>query len=169
MGLAGEEILGQAARRNRQLLGLVERQIALSDQAQRKVNDNAQAADSPGFVVNVSLTRREHHVFHSSNYNGCTMMQQPDPFRTNEAIVAVHTCRSWTEAVVVRALLESAGIAATELGVGNPSPMPDLAPILYGIEIYVLESHADRARQMIAEYLAAVESGEDQENSEDDV
>jgi hypothetical protein len=93
------------------------------------------------------------------------MMQQPDPLRTDEAIVAVHTSRSWTEAVVVRGLLESEGITATELGVGTPSPLPDLAPVLYGIEIFVLASQADRARGLIAEYLAGEDIEDDSENS----
>jgi hypothetical protein len=81
-------------------------------------------------------------------------MQQPDPLRTNERLVSAHTARSWIEAVVVRGLLESAGIPATELGVGNPAPIPDLAPLLYGIEIHVLQSREHDARRVIAEYLA---------------
>jgi hypothetical protein len=93
------------------------------------------------------------------------MMQQPDPPPTDEAIVPVHTSRSWTEAVVVRGLLQSEGIAATELGVGTPSPMPDLAPLLYGIEIFVLASQAERARRLIAEYLAGEDIEDDGENA----
>jgi len=95
------------------------------------------------------------------------MMQQPDPPRTDEAIVAVHTSRSWTEAVVVRGLLQSEGIAATELGLGTPSPLPDLAPLLYGIEIFVVASQADRARRLIAEYLAGEDIEADPENSDE--
>lgn len=86
------------------------------------------------------------------DYTECTIMQQPDSLPTDEAIVRVHTARSWTEAVVVRGLLESAGIAATELGVAGPTPMPDLAPLLYGIDIFVLKSQQDSARQLIAEH-----------------
>ena len=74
--------------------------------------------------------------------------------------MVVHTARSWTEAVVVRGLLESVGIKSPELGAGSPSPWPDLVPmlhLLHGIEIYALESHAGRARELIAEYLGAVE------------
>jgi hypothetical protein len=95
------------------------------------------------------------------------MMQQPDPPRTDEVIVAVHTSRSWTEAVVVRGLLQSEGIAATELGLGTPSPLPDLAPLLYGIEIFVVASQADRARRLIAEYLAGEDIEADAENSDE--
>jgi hypothetical protein len=95
-------------------------------------------------------------------------MQQPDPLRTNEALVSVHTARSWTEAVVVRGLLESAGIAATELGVGNPGPIPDLAPLLYGIEIHVLQSQANAARELIAEFLASAERGDQNNDNQGD-
>jgi len=88
-------------------------------------------------------------------------MQQPDQPPSHESIIVVHTSRSWTEAVVVRGLLESAGIEAAELGAGTLSPMPDLAPVLYGIDIYVLESQAARAREIIAAYLAELEEDAD--------
>jgi hypothetical protein len=87
------------------------------------------------------------------------MTPQPDSLRTNERLVSAHTARSWVEAVVVRGLLESAGIPATELGAGSPSPVPDLAPLLYGIESHVLQSQADAARKLIAEYLTSPELG----------
>lgn len=97
------------------------------------------------------------------------MTQLPDPLRTNERLVSVHTARSWVEAVVVRGLLESGGIPATELGAGSPSPVPDLAPLLYGIEIHVLQSQAEAARKLIAEYLANSEpTGDHDGNREDD-
>ena len=62
----------------------------------------------------------------------------------------VYTAGSWIEAVVVRGLLESAGIESPALGDGN---LPDLTPIFSGIGIYTLESQADRARELIAEHL----------------
>jgi hypothetical protein len=96
-------------------------------------------------------------------------MQQHDPLPTDEAIVVVHTARSWTEAMVVRGLLESAGIASPELGAGNPSPLPELTIHLHGIKIYALESEAGRARQMIAEYFADLERDpEDELEGSDD-
>ncbi len=86
-------------------------------------------------------------------------MQHSDPSPAREAIVVVHVARSWAEAVVVRGLLENCGIASPDLGDGNPSQLPSLGSFLYGIEIYALESQAERARQLIAEYLAG--AGED--------
>jgi len=92
-------------------------------------------------------------------------MQQPH-LPTNEAIAVVHTARSLTEAMVVRGLLEGAGIASPELGGGSPSPWPGTVSILHparGVEIpiYAIESQAARARELIAEYLDEVERGND--------
>jgi hypothetical protein len=94
-------------------------------------------------------------------------MQQPDLYPKDERIVVVHMAESWTEAVVVRGLLESAGIPSPALGDGNPSPLPDLAAIFHGIEIYALESQAAQARQVIAEYLAGAGSALDLDDTPD--
>lgn len=89
-------------------------------------------------------------------------MQQPDPVPTDEPIAIVYTARSSAEAMVVRGLLESAGIASPELGGGSSSPWPSGVSILHpfrGVEIpvYAIESQAGRARDLIAEYLAEVD------------
>ena len=97
------------------------------------------------------------------------MTQQPDPLRTDERLISVHTARSWVEAVVVRGLLESGGIPATELGAGSPSPVPDLAPLLYGIEIHVLQSQADARAQINRRISGQCRTGGDHDgNREDD-
>ncbi len=75
----------------------------------------------------------------------------PRGLPTNEAITVVHTATSWIEAVVVRGLLDSAGIPSPALG---DAFLPDLAPLYCEIRIYALVSQADEARQVIAEYLA---------------
>jgi hypothetical protein len=86
-------------------------------------------------------------------------MQQDDFFIPKgppnaEPIAVVYTAGSWMEAIVVRGLLESAGIESPALGDGN---LPDLTPIFTGIEIYTLESDAARARQLIADHLEGAE------------
>lgn len=86
-------------------------------------------------------------------------MQQDDRFfkmgrHTGERISVVYTAGSWIEAVVVRGLLESAGIESPALGDGN---LPEITPMFSGIEIYTLESQAERARQLIAEHLRTAE------------
>ena len=88
-------------------------------------------------------------------------MQQYDYQPSHEPIIVVHTVNSWTEAIVVRGLLMSAGIESPELGHSGPSPMPDLAPILQGIDIYALQSQAARAREVIAEFLEGTQEGVD--------
>jgi hypothetical protein len=104
-------------------------------------------------------------------------MQQPN-VPTNEAIVVVHTARSPAEAMVIRGLLESAGIASPELGGGGNSPWPSAVSVLHparGVEIpiYAIESQAGRARELITEYLTEIEqgtepSGEQGDSGEDD-
>ena len=77
---------------------------------------------------------------------------------TGEAIAVVYRATSWNEAIVVRGLLNSAGIPSPALGDGYP---PDLSPLYCEIEIYALDSQADQARRVIAEYLAAGQAPED--------
>ena len=83
-------------------------------------------------------------------------MQQDDRFLPPivpnvEAITVVHTATSYIEAAVVRGLLDSAGIPSPALG---DAYLRDLAPLYCEIRIYALESQAEEARQVIAEYLA---------------
>ena len=79
---------------------------------------------------------------------------------SGEPIAVVHVANSWTEAVVVRGLLESSGIPSPALGDGYP---PEMGPLYGMIEIYALESQADAARKVIAEYLAEMEESEDEQ------
>ena len=83
-------------------------------------------------------------------------MQQEDRFGlrkapTGEAITVVHIATSSIEAAVVRGLLDCAGIPSPALG---DAYQRDLAPLYCEIRIYALESQADEARKVIAEYLA---------------
>lgn len=82
---------------------------------------------------------------------------RPDEYLppTQEPIAVVYTAYSWIEAVVVRSLLESAGIASPALGDGN---LPDMAFVSLGIEIYALESQKERARQVIADHLIDIQT-----------
>jgi hypothetical protein len=83
-------------------------------------------------------------------------MQQDDWYGprkspTGEAITVVHTATSPMEAAVVRGLLDCAGIPSPALG---DSYLRDVPPLYCEIRIYALESQAEEARQVIAEYLA---------------
>lgn len=80
-------------------------------------------------------------------------MQQEGEARTREKVIVVHQAGSWTEAVVIRGLLESAGIESPASTSTDPFPMREPPKGTRGVEILVLESQADDARRIIADYL----------------
>jgi hypothetical protein len=73
---------------------------------------------------------------------------------SNERVVVAHVAESATEAMVIRSLLESAGIATPGSVSTDPFPIPEDPENPHNLEILVLESQADEARKVIAEYLA---------------
>jgi hypothetical protein len=80
-----------------------------------------------------------------------------------ERTVEIYTAGSWTEAVVIRGLLESAGIASPGSVSTDPFPLREPPEGTHGTEIVVLESLADEARRIIADYLASNEKIETDE------
>lgn len=76
-----------------------------------------------------------------------------------EETVVVHRAESWTEAVVIRGLLQSAGIDSPSLTHTDPYPFSNPPADFPGAEILVRESQAEEARSIIAEYLS---HGEDE-------
>jgi hypothetical protein len=74
---------------------------------------------------------------------------------TRERVVVVHHARTWTEAMVIRSLFESAGIASPATTSSDPFPLRRVPKGTHGIEIQVLESHAEDARAILADYLAS--------------
>ncbi len=89
--------------------------------------------------------------------------------RPQEETVAVHRADSWTEAVVIRGLLESAGIDSPSLTHTDPYPFSNPPAHFPGAEILVRESQVEEARQIIADYLASIENAppEDEEAAEE--
>ena len=73
---------------------------------------------------------------------------------TREAVVVVHHAGTWTEAVVIRGLLRSAGIDSPAATSTDPFPMREPPKGTRGVEILVLVSQAEEARGIIADYLA---------------
>src|SRR5581483_8104678 len=69
----------------------------------------------------------------------------PNP---DEKLVRVFESEQESEAMVVRGLLDSAGIDCETAGIENS---PDVLPV-GGIAVLVREEDAGRARQLIAEY-----------------
>ena len=80
-----------------------------------------------------------------------------------ERVVVAHTAATATEAMVIRGLLESAGIHSPGFDSSEPFPLNEPPEGAHGSEIYVLESQAKEAQRLIAEYVKATQS-----SSEDD-
>ena len=83
-----------------------------------------------------------------------------------EKAVVVHTAGSMAEAMVIRGLLQSAGIASPGSVSTDPFPLREPPEGTHGTEIVVLESHADEARRLIAEHLRDNKSSESDDSDE---
>lgn len=70
-----------------------------------------------------------------------------------ERVVVAHTAGTAAEAMVIRGLLESAGIRSPGSVSTDPFPLREPPEGTHGVEIFVLESEAERARRIIEEYL----------------
>lgn len=75
------------------------------------------------------------------------------PDHSQEKTVVIHSAGSATEAMVIRGLLESAGISAPgSSSTTDPFPMAEPGEGFHGSDVIVLESQADAARRIIADY-----------------
>jgi hypothetical protein len=72
---------------------------------------------------------------------------------TRERSVVVHQAATTTEAMIIRGLLESSGIASPGSTSSEPFPMREPPQGMHGVEIVVLESQAEEARRIIQDYL----------------
>ena len=70
----------------------------------------------------------------------------------NEELVVAHVAESVTEAMVIRGLLQSAGIDSPGSVSSDPFPIPENPEGPHGTEILVLESQVEAARKVIEEY-----------------
>jgi hypothetical protein len=88
----------------------------------------------------------------------------------NEELVVAHVADNVTEAMVIRGLLQSAGIDSPGSISSDPFPIPENPEGPHGTEIFVLESQVEEARKVIEEYtksdtLLEQESDESPEQS----
>jgi len=90
----------------------------------------------------------------------------PDP-RSRDPIVIVHRATTSTEAMVIRGLLESAGLKVPDFSPGEPFPMHTPPAGMTDGDIVVLASQAEDAKRIIADYLSS-EEGVELETTEDD-
>ncbi len=82
----------------------------------------------------------------------------------SEPLVIAYMAGSPAEAMVIRGLLESAGISTPSGASADPFPLPESSENPSGVEILVLESQAEDARAIIGEFQkggAAKASGAD--------
>jgi hypothetical protein len=86
--------------------------------------------------------------------------------QSRERSVVVHTAGTATEALVIRGLLQSAGIVSPGSASTDPFPLRDAPEGFRDTEIIVMESQADAARRIIADYLTSNE-GIELEDSDD--
>ena len=81
---------------------------------------------------------------------------------SKERLVVAYTAGTASEAIVVRGLLESAGIHSPNFDSAEPFPLNEPSEITHGTEVYVRKSEAEEARRIIEEYLKSnVEGGEE--------
>lgn len=84
----------------------------------------------------------------------------------SEKAIVVHTAGSMAEAMVIRGLLQSGGIVSPGSVSTDPFPMREPPEGTHGTEIVVLESHAEEARRLIAEYLRDNDGDESDDSDE---
>ncbi|MGH9715874.1 MAG: hypothetical protein ACRD4R_03975 [Candidatus Acidiferrales bacterium] len=87
---------------------------------------------------------------------------------SRERAVLVHAAESIGEAMVIRGLLESAGIRSPGSVSSTPFPVSESPTGGRGVEIYALESQAEEARMVIEEYLRADENEKDSGGESDE-
>jgi Putative prokaryotic signal transducing protein len=80
------------------------------------------------------------------------MKQHPEHQPSREAVLVVHHAASAAEAVVLRGLLQSAGIQSPRDTFTDPFPMQEPPAGFTGTEILVLASQAEDAKRIIEDY-----------------
>ena len=88
---------------------------------------------------------------------------------TEQRLVVVHQAGTATEAMVIRGLLESAGIASPGSESSDPFPMREPPKGFRDTDIVVGESQAEEARAVITEYLSSDESVQVEEDEPQDI
>jgi hypothetical protein len=87
--------------------------------------------------------------------------------KSHDPTVIVHRATTSTEAMVIRGLLESAGIKVPDFSPGEPFPMHAPPAGMTDGDIVVLASQADDARRIIADYQTSEEGVEIESTDEE--
>ncbi len=86
---------------------------------------------------------------------------------SQDAVVIVHRASTAIEAMVIRGLLESAGLKVPDFSTAEPFPMHTPPAGMTDGDILVLSSQADDARRIIADYLSSDEGLEIESSDEE--
>ena len=78
---------------------------------------------------------------------------QPDSHHSKEKVVVAHVAGNAEEAMVIRGPLASNGIYSPGSESTDPFPLNEPLDASHGVDILVLESQANKARQLIEDYL----------------
>src|ERR1700720_3901127 len=78
---------------------------------------------------------------------------KPDPHHSQEKVVVAYAAGNAEEEMVIRGLLARNGIASPGSAPPDPFPMSEPLDGSHGVDVLVLESQADEARKLIAEYV----------------
>ena len=81
-------------------------------------------------------------------------------YHPNEKLVIAHTADSASEALVIRGLLESAGIHSPGSASSDPFPLNEPPEGTHGTEIFVRESQLAEAQKLISDATAKGRSAE---------
>jgi len=88
----------------------------------------------------------------------------PNPQSADEALVDVFGTKEDSEALVVKGLLDSAGIDSVIVSLDAPQ---EVLPGVGGVVIRVAAEDAEEARRAIEEYRSAAEQAPDEDEAED--
>ena len=78
---------------------------------------------------------------------------QPDSHHSKEKVVVAYVAGNAEEAMVIRGLLASNGIYSPGSESTDPFPLNEPLDASHGVDILVLESQAEKARQLIDENI----------------
>ena len=85
---------------------------------------------------------------------------------SQERMAVAYTAVTASEAIVVRGLLESAGIYAPSLDAAEPFPFNEPSELTRGTDVYVRESQVAEARNIIEEYMKSNKAEGSGQNAE---
>jgi len=92
---------------------------------------------------------------------------QPDSHHSKGKVVVAYSAGNAEEAMVIRGLLASNGIYSPGSESTDPFPLNEPLDAGHGVDILVLESQADKARQLIEEYLKDNAASSSSDSSEE--